>query len=72
MITKSITRLVREGEYAAEVLVALSEDEGAWAPCISLADAYRLDDVREALRTGDLRRAARVAAHVYHLTPVEV
>jgi hypothetical protein len=37
---------------------------------LSLDDAYRLDDVREALRAGDVKRASQLASRVYRLTPV--
>ena len=50
MNTKSTKRLVREGDLVAEVEVALVEGPGGWAPYLSLDDAYRLDDVRDALR----------------------
>ena len=70
MSTKAIKRLVREGDYVAEVDVDLIDAEGGWAPYLSVADAYRLDDVREALRTGDLSRASRLASRVYRLTPI--
>jgi hypothetical protein len=43
------------------------EDEG-WSPYLSLEEARKLDDVREALRQGDVKSAARV----YTLTPVAV
>ena len=65
-------RLVREGNLVAEVDVTLIEAEGGWAPYLSVGDAYKLDDVRDALRTGDIKRASRLASHVYRLTPVEV
>lgn len=68
--TRSSTRLVREGDLVAEVEVQILEGEGGWAPYLSLDDAYKLDDVREALRMGDIRRAARLAARVFRLTPV--
>jgi hypothetical protein len=68
--TRSSKRLVREGDLAAEVEVQLLEGEGGWAPYLSLDDAYKLDDVREALRLGDISRAARLAARVFRLTPV--
>ena len=71
MSTKSTTRLVREGEFVAEVPVTLVETEGGWTPYLSLEDAYKLDDVREALRAGDLKRASRLSDRVYRLTPVE-
>jgi Asp-tRNA(Asn)/Glu-tRNA(Gln) amidotransferase A subunit family amidase len=70
MTTKATTRLVREGEFVAEVTVDLIEAEGGWAPYLSLDDAYRLDDVRTALQAGDLERASRLATRVYRLTPV--
>ncbi len=68
--TRPSKRLVREGDLVAEVEVQLLEGEGGWAPYLSLDDAYRLDDVREALRAGDVLRAARLSASVYRLTPV--
>lgn len=68
--TRSSKRLVREGDLVAEVEVQLVETEGGWAPYLSLDDAYKLDDVREALRLGDIGRAAQLAARVYRLTPV--
>jgi hypothetical protein len=70
MSTKATKRLVREGDFVAEVDVNLIEAVGGWAPYLSLDDAYRLDDVREALRTGNLRRATQLAGRVYKLTPV--
>jgi hypothetical protein len=68
---KSSTRLVREGNLAAEVDVTLVETDGGWTPYLSIEDAYKLDDVRDALRAGDIKRASRLASRVYRLTPVE-
>ena len=48
------TKLIHEGKYVAEVDVGLLEEPEEWAPHLSLEDAYRLDDVRQALRRGDL------------------
>ena len=70
MNTKATKRLVREGDFVAEVDVDLIDAEGGWAPYLSLDDANRLDDVREALRAGDISRASRLASRVYRLTPV--
>ncbi|MEX2542483.1 MAG: hypothetical protein WD314_11770 [Trueperaceae bacterium] len=65
-------RLVREGEYVAEVDVDLVEAGDGWTPYLSLEeDAYRLDDVRDALRAGDVNRASQLAKRVYHLTPIQ-
>lgn len=63
-------RLVREGEFVADVDIELVEGEGAWTPYLSLEDAYKLDDVRDALRAGDIDRASRLARRVYRLMPV--
>ncbi len=68
---RSTRKLVREGELIAEVDVTLLEAEGGWAPYLSVDDAYKLDDVRDALRAGDVKRASRLANRVYRLTPVE-
>ena len=69
---RSIMKFVRGGAFAAEVNVEIIEEEGGWAPYLSLEDAYKIDDVRDALCAGDVERAARLAARVYRLTPVEV
>ena len=71
MKSRPTKRLVREGDLAAEVTVNLVDTEGGWTPYLSLEDAYKLDDVREALRAGDLVRASRLAHRVYRLTLVE-
>ena len=70
MKSKATKKLVREGDLAAEVDVNLVDAEGGWAPYLSLDDANKLDDVREALRAGDVKRASRLASRVYRLTPV--
>ena len=62
-------KFVHEGKYVAEVEVELIEAEESWAPYLSLEDAYKLDDVRDALRRGDITAAARFG-RVYTLTPV--
>jgi hypothetical protein len=50
------TKIVREGQYVAEVEL-IDTDEGR-PPYLSLEDAYKLGDVRAALRCGDLNRRA--------------
>jgi len=71
MTTRRHTKLVHEGKYVAEVNVDLIEMDTAWAPYLSLEEAYKLDDVRDALRRGDLKAASRLA-RVFTLTPVAV
>ena len=65
------TKLVRKGQYAAEVEVELLESETGWSPYLSLADAQKLDEVREALQNGNLKKASQLA-RVFKLTPVTV
>lgn len=62
-------KLVHEGEYVAEVDIELIYTDEGWSPYLSLDDAQKLDDTREALRKGDLRQAAQ-HARVYTLTPI--
>jgi hypothetical protein len=69
MTTRKRTKIVHEGKYVAEVDVELLEDETGWSPYLSLDDAYKLDDVREALRRGDVTAASR-SSRVFSLTPV--
>ncbi|MFH1572884.1 MAG: hypothetical protein ABIG68_02810 [Acidobacteriota bacterium] len=63
-------KYIHEGRYVAEVEVDLFDAESGWAPYISVEDAYKLDDIRDALRREDLQAASRLA-RVYSLTPVE-
>lgn len=63
------TKLIHEGRYIAEVEVELIETEDEWSPYLSVDDAYMLDDVREALRRGDVKAAAQ-HGRVFTLTPV--
>jgi hypothetical protein len=69
MTERQTKRLVREGTYIAEVDVTLVETEHEWAPYLSAEDVRKLDEVRLALRRGDLATAARLA-RVYELRPV--
>ena len=61
MNTRHQTKLVHEGQYVAEVEVNLIDTDDGWSPYLSLDDAYKLDDVREALRRGDLAKAGQKA-----------
>lgn len=62
-------KFVREGKHAAEVPVDLIEDDGGWSPYLSLADAEKLDEVRLALRRGDIAAAAKYS-QVFELIPI--
>ncbi|MFI5388014.1 MAG: hypothetical protein ACHQ50_18050 [Fimbriimonadales bacterium] len=63
------TKLIHEGQYVAEVDVELIDTEEGWSPYLSLEDGRKLDEVRKALRRGDLKHASRLA-RLFQLTPV--
>ena len=65
---KKIT-YVHEGRYMAEVEIEVMEGEGGWSPYLSVDDAYRIDDVRDALRQGDVKTASKYG-RIYELHPV--
>jgi hypothetical protein len=69
MSNRRRVKLVREGRYVAEVDVELIEDDTGWSPYLSAEDAYKLDDVRDALRRQDIKAAANLA-RVFELRQV--
>ena len=67
-----VTKLVDEGAYIAKVPVTLFyelDDPTDWGPYLSADDALKLDEVRQALRGGDITAAAR-HGEVFELTKV--
>jgi hypothetical protein len=69
MTRKQTTKLIHVGEYVAEVDVELVYTDDEWAPYLSVQDAMKLDDVREALRQKDFATATQLA-RVYKLSPL--
>jgi hypothetical protein len=65
------TKLIHEGRYLAEVDVELMVTDDEWSPYLSVEDAYKLDDVRDALKKGDTATAAQYG-RVFTLTPIAV
>jgi hypothetical protein len=65
------TKLIHEGQYAAEVDVQLIDEDGGWSPYLSVEDAQKLDEVRKALLREDIKRALELA-RVFELTPVRL
>lgn len=60
---------VHEGHYVAKVEVELLEYDTGWPPYLSIQDAYKLSDVRRAIRKGDFESAAKYG-RIYELHPV--
>ena len=71
MPKRSHTKLIHEGQYAAEVDVQLIDEDGGWSPYLSVEDAQKLDEVRKALLQEDIKRALELA-RVFELTPVRL
>ncbi|MDN2568536.1 hypothetical protein N1F89_20110 [Aquibium sp. A9E412] len=69
---EEVIRLVEEGGYVAKVPVTLiyeTDDPTSWGPYLSAEDALKLDEVRSALRRGDIAAAAR-HGEIFELTKV--
>ncbi len=64
-------KLIHEGQHLAEVSVELLVTDDEWSPYLSVEDAYKLDNVREALKKGDTTTAARYG-RVFSLTPIAI
>lgn len=69
MTTKKVKKLVHEHNFAAEVEVELIYTQDEWSPYLSIQDAYKLDEVRQALIQKDFQTVA-MFGQVYQLTPV--
>ncbi len=69
MTKKKVSKLVHQGEYAAEVDVELIYSDDGWSPYLSVEDAKKLDEVREALRQKDFASAAKLG-RIYKLSPI--
>ncbi|NEO87923.1 MAG: hypothetical protein F6J87_27245 [Spirulina sp. SIO3F2] len=71
MNTKTQTKVIRQGDYVAEIQITLTYADHDWAPYLDLAEAQKLDRLRQALQNQDLQTAAQLG-HIYHLTPVAI
>jgi hypothetical protein len=68
-MTSNTVKLIHQGRYAAEIPVELIEDDTGWSPYLSIEDAAKLDEVRRALRRGDIAAAAK-HGRVFELVPL--
>jgi len=71
MTKRHVKKLVHVGEYAAEVEVEMIYTDDDWSPYLSLDDAMKLDDVREALGRQDFETAQKLS-RVYTLSPLVI
>jgi hypothetical protein len=69
MTSRHVFKLIHVEDYVAEVDVELICADDDWSPYLSVADALKLDNAREALQRGDIEAAARLGK-VYKLLPI--
>ncbi|MDJ1169988.1 hypothetical protein PMG71_11170 [Roseofilum sp. BLCC_M154] len=69
MKTKTETKIIRQGEYLAEIEITLTYTDHDWSPYLSLEEAQKLDHLRVALQNKNIKTASQLA-RIYHLTPV--
>jgi hypothetical protein len=69
MTKRRISKFVHVKEYVAEVDIELIYNEDDWSPYLSVEDASKLDDVRDALTDKDIERASQLS-RVYKLLPI--
>ena len=62
-------KLIRDGDLIAEVEVDLHDGIGDWEPTMSKDDAFKVDDVCDAMRRKDYQAVAKLA-RLYRLVPV--
>ncbi|MDZ7771437.1 MAG: hypothetical protein U5K31_01650 [Balneolaceae bacterium] len=69
-MTRKKTKYIHEGLYVAEVEVEVITTEDAWSPYLSVEDASRLDEVREALKQKNFGKASEYG-RIYKLKPID-
>ncbi|SMO58753.1 hypothetical protein [Gracilimonas mengyeensis] len=63
-------KYIHSGNFVAEVEVDLISSEDEWAPYLTLDDAQKLDQAREALQDKDLKKASQFGK-VYRMEPIQ-
>jgi hypothetical protein len=69
MTKRRISKFIHVNDYVAEVDVELIYTGNDWSPYLSVEDASKLDDVRDALMDEDIERASQLS-RVYKLLPI--
>jgi hypothetical protein len=70
MTLRKHTKIVHEGKYIAEVDIEIIDTNDGWSPYLSLDDALKLDDVRDALKRGDIASATK-QSRVYEISRIK-
>ena len=69
MSKRTMKKLIHVDDYVAEVTIEMIYTDDDWSPYLSLEDAMKLDDVREALQQKDFKTAQKLG-RVYTLSPL--
>lgn len=69
METSTKTKRIYVGDVMAEIDVAMSDEPEAWGPHIDPSELDRIDQLRRALKSGDLK-AASEPARLYSVKPL--
>ena len=69
MTKRRVSKLIHVNEYVADVDVELIYRDDDWSPYLSVEDASKLDDVRDALMRNDIEAASQLS-RVYKLLPI--
>jgi len=69
--TRKQIKYIHEGYYVAELEIELQDSDDSWSPTMSLDTAYKLDDIRDALKNNDLVTASKYAT-VYEMKKVAI
>ena len=69
MTKRRVAKLIHVEDYVAEVDVELIYTDDSWSPYLSVEDASKLDEVRDALQRKDIVTASHWS-RVYRLLPI--
>jgi hypothetical protein len=69
MGTSTKTKRIYVGDVMAEIDVVMSDEPDAWGPHIDPSELDRIDQLRRALKAGDLK-AASEEARLYSIKPL--
>lgn len=71
MGTFTKTKRIYVGDVMAEIEVEMADEPEAWGPHIDPSELDRIDELRRALKTGDLKAASRLGK-LYSVKPLAV
>lgn len=70
MKRKRTIKYIHEEPFVAKVEVMLEEGETGWSPYLGVGDAYKLDEIKEALQKKNIKLASKYGK-VYGMHPID-